>query len=486
MKHKYMVFVLCMISAAFIVACDIPSPITEMAEAKAAITKASKYSAEKYAKKEFDESVKLLMDTHTLLKEDKAKEASDSAVKARAKAEEAYTKSLPPYAQDAIDKAKTDLADAKGFNADEFAPDETKRAEAEIAEAENIYKKADYIPAYDMARQASASAQSAKDKVLSNLPVLRGKLASLEADYDELKSMNAEQFAKEDMTALATDISALQTLIESNKIKDANIKVQSATEKVDKIREAGLAIAVRQKISKAEDLIASASVSPDVAQVAPELETAKQKVKAANEHHSLKNYQKASESADEALAMLDAITLALEKIAGSRGLTGGSVSDGKDASLAGQVVEYIVKWHKINTDCLWRIAEKVYKNARMWPLIYSANRDQIKDPDLIYPGQKLIIPPIPVREKAAEKDTEKPIEPAAKESAAPSPSPSPAAKNNEASASAAPSSEKTAAPAPSAAEIPKANDASGNSSPAPSPSPSAPAASPASESAAPK
>ena len=35
---------------------------------------------------------------------------------------------------------------------------------------------------------------------------------------------------------------------------------------------------------------------------------------------------------------------------------------------------------------------KVYRDALLWPLIYKANRDQIKDPQQIYPGQRLTIP----------------------------------------------------------------------------------------------
>lgn len=35
---------------------------------------------------------------------------------------------------------------------------------------------------------------------------------------------------------------------------------------------------------------------------------------------------------------------------------------------------------------------KVYGDALLWPLIYKANRDQIKDPQQIYPGQLLTIP----------------------------------------------------------------------------------------------
>ncbi len=45
-------------------------------------------------------------------------------------------------------------------------------------------------------------------------------------------------------------------------------------------------------------------------------------------------------------------------------------------------------------ECLWKISgyKQVYHNPFMWPLIYKANQDQIKDPDLIYPRQKFVIP----------------------------------------------------------------------------------------------
>jgi nucleoid-associated protein YgaU len=35
---------------------------------------------------------------------------------------------------------------------------------------------------------------------------------------------------------------------------------------------------------------------------------------------------------------------------------------------------------------------EVYNDGQLWPLIYKANRDQIKDPKEIFPGQVLVIP----------------------------------------------------------------------------------------------
>ena len=43
-------------------------------------------------------------------------------------------------------------------------------------------------------------------------------------------------------------------------------------------------------------------------------------------------------------------------------------------------------------DSLSKIAQREYGDANKWRTIYEANRDLIKDPDLIYPGQELKVP----------------------------------------------------------------------------------------------
>jgi len=45
-------------------------------------------------------------------------------------------------------------------------------------------------------------------------------------------------------------------------------------------------------------------------------------------------------------------------------------------------------------DSLWSIAQQFYGNPLMWSHIYYANQSQIHDPNLIYQGQKLTIPPV--------------------------------------------------------------------------------------------
>ncbi len=47
----------------------------------------------------------------------------------------------------------------------------------------------------------------------------------------------------------------------------------------------------------------------------------------------------------------------------------------------------------VSGDTLSKIAKAHYGDAMDYPKLFEANREVIKDPDLIYPGQKIRIPP---------------------------------------------------------------------------------------------
>lgn len=61
-----------------------------------------------------------------------------------------------------------------------------------------------------------------------------------------------------------------------------------------------------------------------------------------------------------------------------------------------------INYTVVKGDCLWNIAKKKehYDNPFAWPIIYKANRDKIKNPDLIYPKQVFRIPNLTEEEKA--------------------------------------------------------------------------------------
>ena len=64
--------------------------------------------------------------------------------------------------------------------------------------------------------------------------------------------------------------------------------------------------------------------------------------------------------------------------------------DAMDAPEPEPEVEY---YTIVSGDSLSKIAKAYYGNAMDYPKLFEANREVITDPDLIYPGQKIRIPP---------------------------------------------------------------------------------------------
>lgn len=52
-------------------------------------------------------------------------------------------------------------------------------------------------------------------------------------------------------------------------------------------------------------------------------------------------------------------------------------------------------------ETLWAIAKTTVGDPTLWAALYLANRDQIKDPALVYPGQRLAIPDIDPKDRAS-------------------------------------------------------------------------------------
>ena len=74
----------------------------------------------------------------------------------------------------------------------------------------------------------------------------------------------------------------------------------------------------------------------------------------------------------------------------------------------------VISYKVVRGDHLWGIAKKKdhYGNGFAWPIIYKANRDQIENPDLIYPDQVFKVPPLSEEEKSKYEKLRKNYKPA--------------------------------------------------------------------------
>lgn len=89
----------------------------------------------------------------------------------------------------------------------------------------------------------------------------------------------------------------------------------------------------------------------------------------------------------------------------------------------------------VKGDTLWDLAARYYQDPYKWGRIWDANRDAIRNPNLIYPDQNFRIPGADVESApAAEAPAEEPAEAPAEEAAAPAETPAEAAPVEEAAA----------------------------------------------------
>lgn len=89
---------------------------------------------------------------------------------------------------------------------------------------------------------------------------------------------------------------------------------------------------------------------------------------------------------------------AQEAAPGAQGMTGPIGGQTASAASEGQISPNTVVVPNISTaivsrgDSLWRISQRIYGRGVRYTVIYGANQEQIRNPDLIYPGQVFVLP----------------------------------------------------------------------------------------------
>lgn len=94
-----------------------------------------------------------------------------------------------------------------------------------------------------------------------------------------------------------------------------------------------------------------------------------------------------SEAAQKTVLMAGNVK-GVEEVVAKISVTADDEDAGESPLEPDDVEYYIIK----SGDSLSKIAKMYYQNAMEYPRIFEANKEVIKDPDLIYPGQKIRIP----------------------------------------------------------------------------------------------
>ena len=307
------------------------------------------------------------------------------------------------------------------------------KAENSIKNAKSAFADKDFKTSLQEVDSAKKELDAASLAI--NKQRISSSIAEVRSDIKNIQVSGLPQDITNDLNSATSELNGAEQALGQNNIKDADSRVNRAAGLVN-----GAKIKIKKNeaevaLNKAENQLAQARKSDSDKKYDDNLNKAENLIKNGRSLVASSKFNDAINNADEAESIISAVLNSIETDAQNLALATVSAGDGKeeddqltdtdDESIAvvdtktaedTQTAEdtktdessikdepdkdvqertYIVQGRKNNTDCLWRIAQRFYNDASYWPVIYIHNKDQIKNPDLIFPGQRLVIPPKP-------------------------------------------------------------------------------------------
>ncbi|PJZ80910.1 lipoprotein LipL71 [Leptospira meyeri] len=453
-KKKTTVFLsgLVLFSIGF-VNCAQELPLKELELAKSQVERAERLSAEEYAPEEYSEAKKSLVSANEFASEEKASDSKKSADYAISKAYDALEKTLPKLAAKSREEAVTAIDAADEAYAAEYTPEEFKKAvtardagESKLAQADASlasYLREDkdetakelkrtvalqeYEDAHNSFVEAAKISQNAKKVALDRSGSVRQSAdevdAVLEKAYTYSKGGNpAIDEEKARVASAREDIEAGRLKTADEKIKTARLASASLLATAVKDHAKNRNLQAREVVEDANARFGELNAETYLKSNAKESYASTQEnLGASNESLQASGNLLEQEKFDDSISQSEeAIRLAEISIDQIETLKGKSTVAKKDRKTAetdttttatteettekassSQVEELSGGWKRYTVeksnpaDCLWRIADRedIYSDAKLWPRIFEANRKSIRNKNLIYPKQKLNIPP---------------------------------------------------------------------------------------------
>lgn len=229
------------------------------------------------------------------------------------------------------------------------------------------------------------------------------EMANAKQEFQLATDEGAKDFAPQQYSSAEEALNQANQLMEQGKYKQAREQAMKAQQLA---REARVA-AVNNKNTANQDAKAAYDVALAAVNKAAEgyadtfakneMTTARAKLQEAKVKYDSGDFNAAKQLATEALS--------LAQTAEAKAKEGKANAEQQTAQQAVVGVQdpgatprpYPTNHVVIKGESLWWIAEykQIYDDPFQWPLIYKANRSQIKDPDLIFPDQNFEIPRAP-------------------------------------------------------------------------------------------
>ncbi len=372
-----------------------------LAETKQVYAEAELLFAEKYAADPFAGAGKLIGEAEA---QHEKKEFWDAHLKSKeglalaAEARDVSLRNIPAVKEEitGLEKQADDIASKRGSD---FAATDIGSAREKLKLAGGKADEKNLKEAHSLMDEAKTLLGAAQQGTL--MGISREKLDAAEKALGSAKGSGLKSSFDADITRAEGLVGQGRSLHEGKSYSDSIAKSEEALSLLNTVTLSMTSMEnerkeeAQGKLLRAKELYEEKNKSEEIkSKNEIELGKAKVHVDTAGGLFTDRDYNGTIRESDSALAILGTLQAA--------GLEDG----GADISYGREPVIYTVKYNPRDRDCLWKIALNTYRDAKLWPLIYIANKDKIRDPDLIFPGQKFIIPSVPkrgesIREKKA-------------------------------------------------------------------------------------
>ncbi|TGL53038.1 lipoprotein LipL71 [Leptospira kemamanensis] len=453
-KKKTSVFLsaLVLFSAGF-VNCAQELPLKELALAKSQVERAERLSAEEFAPEEFSEAKKSLVSANEFAAEEKASDSKKSADYAISKAYDALEKTLPKLAAKSREEAVAAIDAADEAYASEYTPEEYKKAvaardagETKLAQADASlasYLREDkdetakevkrtvalqeYEDAHNQFQEASKISSDAKKVALEKSG---GSLVKSADEVDALLD-KAASYSKAGNPAIDEEkarIASAREDIQAGKLKSADEKIKAARLASAALLQDSIKDHAKNRNTQAREVVEDANLrfgelnaesylksnaKESYASTQENLGASNESLQASGNLLEQDKFEDSIAQSEEAIRLAEISIDQIETLKGKNNVAktdrnavdadSDKTTENKDSNQtsSSQIEELSGGWKRYTVeksnpaDCLWRIADRedVYNDAKLWPRIFEANRKSIRNKNLIYPKQKLNIPP---------------------------------------------------------------------------------------------
>jgi LysM repeat protein len=297
-----------------------------------------------------------------------------------------YTKSLPLAAKENLDAAEELMEEAVNVNADIFFQNEFNEAKALYEDAVDKYENEAYAEAFDNSYDAKVQFEILKSDAIVQKDILKDAITEVINTLAEAEEYNSAVYAPEVVELALLNLETAQQCYENMEIKKGLAALEAAKVNADEALAMSLEGTARDELVIAREAIDKAKNSAGAAEGEDEIEAAEELYQNAESAFEDTRFPESIEFAREASKLAFAV------LGDDASVAFGGQGKDKHKQVVfednGDYNTYTVK----RFDALWKIAYIFYKDYSLWPQIYDANRDIIKNPNLIYPGQVFKIP----------------------------------------------------------------------------------------------